>query len=409
MSNSLAIAAVTATLRNLLHAGITNEPDLADASITMQPLDRARTNGNNANQLNLFLYHVVPNATWRNQTMPGGSRSGETAFPPLGLNLYYLLTAFGRDNDVQRPFSHQLMGRAMSVLYDHPLLSADEIKASIPENDLWAQLERVRITLQPFAVEEIAKLWTGFQTQYRLSVAYEAAVVLIESTRQAKTPLPVIMRGPADTGFKAQGNLQSPFATLSGITPPNGQSTALLGDTLNLNGQLLSADSIRVRFNNFRLAAPHVVAANAGNTDSQIMVTIPDAPATWPAGVYGVSVVLQSKGTPDRTTEEVPLAIAPRITSALPMGEAITHGQATLALTCSPNVVPGQRVSLLLGDREFLANPFSASTNQLTFVLAAVEPGTFFLRLRVEGVDSQLIDRSQTPPVFDTKQQVTLL
>ena len=84
--------------------------------------------------------------------MPGGARSGETGFPALGLNLYYLVTAFGRDNDIQRPFSHQLMGRAMSVLNDHPVLSTDEIKASLPDNDLWAQLERVRITLQPFAI-----------------------------------------------------------------------------------------------------------------------------------------------------------------------------------------------------------------------------------------------------------------
>ena len=51
-------------------------------------------------------------------------RDGEPAQPPLALNLFYLLTAYGRDNDAQRPFSHMLLGRAMSILHDHPVLGA---------------------------------------------------------------------------------------------------------------------------------------------------------------------------------------------------------------------------------------------------------------------------------------------
>ena len=104
MSNALAIAAVTATLRNLLTQGVTADSDLADAIVTMQPLDRARTNGSTANQLNIFLYHVLPSAAWRNMDFPERVRPGESGHPPLGLNLYYLITAFGRDNDTLRPF-----------------------------------------------------------------------------------------------------------------------------------------------------------------------------------------------------------------------------------------------------------------------------------------------------------------
>lgn len=70
MSSSRAIAAVTATLRNLLVTGLVEDPDLADVTVTMQPLDRARTNGNTANQLNVFLYHIVPNPAWRTWTRP---------------------------------------------------------------------------------------------------------------------------------------------------------------------------------------------------------------------------------------------------------------------------------------------------------------------------------------------------
>jgi hypothetical protein len=407
MSNSLAIAAVTATLRNLLHAGVTNEPDLADASITMQPLDRARTNGSNANQINLFLYHVVPSPAWRNQGIPGRVRPGESGFPALGLNLYYLITAFGRDNDMQQPFSHQLMGRAMSVLNDHPLLGADEIKSALPNNDLWAQQERVRITLQPFAIEEIAKLWTGFQTQYRLSVAYEAAVVLIESERPSRTPLPVLTRGPADTGYFAQANLSSPLPMVNAITIPNGQVTAELGDSITLVGQNLTCDSAMVQFSNLRLTTPLLVTGS-GLTDQQITVVIPKKTTQWPAGVYTVSAILTRAGVSDSVTNELPLAIAPKITSPLPLKATSNKNGMTLSLACSPTVLPGQRISLLLGDQEFPAASPTAATSQFTFPLSAIQSGTYFVRLRVDGVDSQLIDHSVTPPQFDPKQQVTI-
>ena len=45
------------------------------------------------------------------------------------------------------------------------------------------QIERVRITPQPLSVDELSKLWTAFQTHFRISAAYQVSVVLIESTR----------------------------------------------------------------------------------------------------------------------------------------------------------------------------------------------------------------------------------
>src|SRR3977135_2775718 len=87
MSNSLAIAAVTSTLRNLLTQGLTSEADLAHPAVTMQPLDRARPNGLSSNQLNIFLYHVLPSAAWRNTDPPWVVKPGESGAPAIGLNL----------------------------------------------------------------------------------------------------------------------------------------------------------------------------------------------------------------------------------------------------------------------------------------------------------------------------------
>jgi hypothetical protein len=408
MSNATAIAAVTATLHNLLTNGLLADQDLPDATVTMQPLDRARVNGNTANQLNIFLYHVLPSGSWRNMGIAGPTRSGVGAAPVLGLNLYYLITAFGRDNDTLRPFSHHLMGRAMSTLHDHPLLGADEIKAAYPNNDLWAQIERVRFTLQPFAMEEIAKLWTGFQTQYRLSVAYEAAVVLIESTRATAVPLPVLTRGPADSGVTAQSNLIPPFPTIDQVTPPNSQPAAGLGDLIVFAGHDLAGAQVALQFTNTRLAAPITLPVDAGATDTRMTLTVPNDPANWPAGIYAVAAVVSANSVPDRISNEMPLAVAPRITSALPMTVSRTQGNAQLNLTCSPEVRPEQRVALLLGSREILAESLSAQTGDLTFIVTGAVPGDFWIRLRVDGVDSQLVNYATTPPTFDATQKVTI-
>jgi hypothetical protein len=37
-----------------------------------------------------------------------------------------------------------------------------------------------------------------------------------------------------------------------------------------------------------------------------------------------------------------------------------------------------------------------------------VPAGEYLTRLRIDGVDSQLVDRSVTPPVFDNTQLVTV-
>jgi len=146
------------TLQAILGNGIIADPDLTDTTVTILPPDKARGT-NNANQLNLFLYQILPNAAWRNMNIPTQVAHGETGSPPLALKLHYLITAFGRDNDTALPFGHLLLGRAMSILFDHAVLGPDEIRAAttaaLPASDLDKQVERVRITLQPMTLEEI--------------------------------------------------------------------------------------------------------------------------------------------------------------------------------------------------------------------------------------------------------------
>src|SRR5882757_9601964 len=224
MSNEFAIGAVTLTLRNLLDgvkelgdSDVTDElpSDVKPTSeilITNLPLDEAYKFDPAKNQINLFLYHVEHSAAWRNREIPGQLKNGETGNVPLGLNLYYLVTAYGQDkNEI---IGHLLLGKAMSILHDHPLLSRDEIRIAFSASHLQDQIERVRITPQPISLDEVSKLWTGFHSQYKLSVAYQVSVVLIESKRLSKTPLPVLMRGLGDRGVKVQPSVAPPFPSI---------------------------------------------------------------------------------------------------------------------------------------------------------------------------------------------------
>ena len=91
-------------------------------------------------------------------------------------------------------------------------------------------------TGQPLSLEEVSKLWAAFQTNYRLSAAYQVAVILIESTRAARTPLPVLSQGKDDRGPTAQGDLIPPFPAIDRIAMPVNRDIAQLNDQLTLAG-----------------------------------------------------------------------------------------------------------------------------------------------------------------------------
>jgi len=419
MSNEFAIAAVTFTLRNLLdRIKAINDSDefdqlpadakpKAEIMVTNLPLDEAYEFDKGKNQVNLFLYHVEHSAAWRNRDIPGRVKQGETGQPPLALNLYYIITAYGEDGS--ELIGHLLLGKAMSLLHDHAVLGRDEIKNAFAVSGLNEQIERVRITPQPISLDEVSKLWTGFQTQYRLSAAYAVSVVLIESKRPAKTPLPVLTRGSGDEGVFVQPDLIPPFPTLESITPPNHQFGARLGDLLTLSGHHLRGDGVVVLFMNPHVPQPIKVTPLAGGTDKEIKLSLPNEPANWPAGMYTLAAVISKAGDQDRTTNKVPLMVVPMIKTIdiAPLSPPLVGGF-TVTVTCSPQLIPEQNAALLLGDREFPAQNHPTKTDSLTFRLSDVASGEYFVRLRIDGADSLLVDRSVTPPVYDLSQKVTI-
>jgi hypothetical protein len=412
MSNVLAIAATTRTLRNLLLARMpVLDSDLADLEVTLQAPDIARKGVGKA-QLNLFLYQVVANAAWRNRDMPNQVRAGEVAVPPLALDLHYLITAYGRGDVDSDATSHRVLAAAMSTLHDRALLDGDDIRNALPDNDLADQVERVRITPLAQSVDELSKLWTAFQGGYRLSTAYAASVVLIDSQTPVRAALPVLARGQGDRGVIALAGTPPP---VDGLRYPGQQAAARLGQAVELLGARMQAGAL-ASFSSPWLADPVVVptqAAGAGGVQV-VLVDEPAALARWACGLYRVALASRPPGWPadhaPLTGTGVPFALAPTITVA-PL--AVPAGDLTLTITCAPRLVAGQRVFLVFNGTTFA--PASADTpadatepSTLVFHVPAVAAGTYPVRLRVDGVDSLPVDPAHPAVGFAADQTVVV-
>jgi hypothetical protein len=428
MSNALALASVTAVLKDLLDNALVDHSvsGAVGGPVTVTALapNRIKAGDDERTQLNLFLYHVTPNSGWRNEGLPSRNGRGDRlSNPPLALDLFYLLSAYGK----QAFECEILLGYAMQMLHETPVLSRDAIRktltppspvgggilppalGALAASDLAEQVEQIKLSPQPMSTEEMSKMWSAFQANYRPSAVYQASVVLIESTRPSKAPLPVLTRGVNDKGVAVRPEITPSFPGLVSVLPPNRQSGVRLGEVLSIKGHNLDGDQVSLRFTHPPLTSPIELAPLPQRTATELSVQLPDEPANWPAGFYTVAATVRRTGEPDRTTNELAFALAPRITTALPISVARdAQGKATLSLTCSPQVLPGQRASLVLGEREILAQPRTSKTSQLQFVNPAASVGEQFVRLRVDGVESLLLNRSATLPVFDATQTVTI-
>jgi hypothetical protein len=416
MSNTLAIGTVTSALQQMLNNVGTplpgdppSDPDLADAYCSTRSLDVARDPNDKKNQLNLFLYQLRHNPTFRNMQMPP-AHEGETGQQPLCLDLLYVLTAYGaNDDDV---LAHRMLGRAMLMLHDHSTMTRQQLQLALPGNDLWQQVERVRLRPLPFGPEEISKLWTGFGKPYRLSVAYEVTVVLLESTAPKIAQLPVLTRGtPQPPDFREPGpsvdaTLDSAYPSLDHFLGTLDRPAARINEVVTLFGNVLGGTPLVVHFAHPLLATPNVVTITAAHDATHVDVPIPNDPVNWPAGIYTVTVDVPS--TPVHTTNALAVPLAPTISIAKGTSNASV---AVLTITVTPAVRPEQKVALII-DGRFIVPDTAGGGTSLTFTVNDPPAGTsppVYVRLRVDGVDSLVIaDYTKSPPQFDPSQGVVL-
>jgi hypothetical protein len=428
MSTALAIAGVTAVLRDLLNDGLINHnvSGVLGSTVTVSVLPPDRVvgaNGTEASQLNLFLHQVTPNLGWRNERLPSRDASGRQRLSnaPLALDLHYLLSAY-TGGDLHAEI---LLGYAMQLLHETPVLTRSAIQTalnpspgtgtSLPpalralaDSGLERQVEQIKVTPEYLSTEEVSKLWTAMQTHFRPTAAYMASVVLIEATQPAVSALPVLSRGQVDAqtgrdrGVMVEPNLLPPVPTLERVVPAGDQPVARLGEAIMLEGHRLAGTSRAVLLANDRFAIEEAVTVPDGTVDGSIAFTIPTADAAdFPVGVYRVAArLIRPAETDPRETNRLAMTLAPHITG-LPMVVVRDGlGTATFTIDFHPALRAGQTVTLILGRQAYAPEPFTPPVTAIDFVIANAPVGNHLARLRIDGIESPIVDRSAAPPEF---------
>lgn len=414
MSNFLAIATVTATLRrqlqNAVNAAAATEPGaVSNATVTSRRPDGSN-NGTPDNGINLYLYQITPNAAYRNADLPTRRPDGSLARrPQIALELHYLLNFYGQENDL---VPQRLLGLAVRQLHSQPLLTrrmirdtlADPLFSYLAASDLADQIEPVRFTPLHLTLDELSKLWSVFfQTPYALSVAYQGTLALIESEETVQPALPV--RRP---------NLYVvPFSqpVVEQVAPETGMAQPILADsTLLIRGRRLRGAVTKVRL------AGREVEPLPPITDTQLKLPLTALPlGTLLAGVQGLQVVHPFlMGTPPvehRGVESnlAALVLHPKIQEDPVadldsfLGDGPFSGRLTLKV--APAIGRSQPVLLLLNQIDppseqpaaysFKAPPRDPDTapetdEVITIPIQGVKKATYLVRLQVAGAESPL-------------------
>ena len=438
MSNALAIASVTAVMKDLLNNGIVDHQlsgVVGEVTVSALPPDRLLVAGEQeTSRINLFMYHVSPNAGWRNVGLPSRSSSGDRiANPPLALDLHYLLTAYGASEF----HAEILLGYAMQLLHENPVLSRDAIRRTLapvspvtgvilptPLNTLIAseladQVETIRLTPMTMSTEEISKLWMAIQSHYRPTAVYQASVVLIESKTSTRSALPVAndKRGIYVVPFR--------FPAIYDVVNTLGDRAPItVGSNIAIRGRDLIGDSTFVNFDGTEIGAP----SNATADRIELGLTSP-LPAGIYAGVKGIQIVQKIRmGDPlvdHRGTESnvAAFVLRPTITNGPIIGagdvvgltsssETINGGvvefrAGSLRVKFDPRVGRNQKVTLILNETNVAPNAVTHSytftapssnglalgvddTDTIEIPFRRVVAGTYLVRVQVDGAESVL-------------------
>jgi len=420
MSSALAIASVTAVLRDLLNNGLVNhdvQATVGSASVSATSPDRI--DKDEPSRLNLFLYQVSPNASWRNVGLPSRNGNGERiSNPPLALNLHYLLTAYG----VADFHAEILLGYGMQMLHETPVLTRNAIRAALappgPDNlplftsELAEQIEQIKIIPEIPSTEEISRLWSALGAGYRPTAAYQVSVVLIESKQTTKSALPVRARKIYAVPFN-QPVIQEIKSQAKPGDPIVSNQPILAGQNLVIAGRGLQADEVGLN-----IGGIETTPANPDVTDAQIISAIP---AQLQAGVQGVQVIHRRlMGRPKVLHRGVEsnleaFVLRPVIDSAqvvFTAGPDVPAISGTLTVTVNPPVGDAQRVVLLLNELVPILDPpvesqsysFLApsrippgppvgppgSSQTMVIPIRGVKGGDYLVRLQVDGAESVL-------------------
>lgn len=407
MSNTLAIATVTACIRNLLEHALRNDPDDPLVGAEVRMLWPGSANLPTLGAL-LFLARITPSAAWQGVDLPTRGSSGQLlAKPQVGVRLHYLIAVRG-DEQAYEP--HRIAAVIARVLAATPVLSRNLIAAAIAaqtgllgHSNLAEAPDPVRITPETISTEELSKIWTAYpQASQGPWLAYEAMTVVLDTDVGVAPALPVQERGIYANAIA--------FARITGVSSAASSSGPILAGTMiAMTGYNLAVgEAVRVFFDG---QAMGLVPASTAATS--VTVTLP--PDLLP-GTHGVLVARMATiaGELRRIAESnfFAFTLSPAILSMATsemvsaVQDGVTLWTGNVVVTCNSAVGSEQRFELVLnglGDatRSYVfaapRRPGPLPSSSITVPIRAVPSGTYLVRIRVDGATSGLEGGGTTP------------
>lgn len=400
MSNSLAIAAVTASIRYVIDKSLEAKAQAGPVggahAVTRRPDELTGTEFSDDPMVNVYCYLATPNHAWNLTDLPTRRDDGSLVNRPVAaLDLHYLISCVGKEPELE---AQRLLGRVVGALSATSVLTRDVVRDALghygkaPETaflkraDLADEVELVKLAPVTLSLEEMSKLWSVLDTPYLLSLAYLATVVLITTDVTPTLALPVRRRSLEVTSVG-----RPRIASVE--TDPAGE-VATHGSTLVVRGSRLTGPGAAVSI------GPATLAPAGGGTAAELRVVLDDQ---VPAGLHALQVIHRRPAGPGgspparlaASSNAVPLLIRPSV--------AVDDVDATnVMLAISPPLRAGQRLTVMLarieggtaGDPDAInleQEPVAeADAPQATVGLdrADIPEGRWLVRVQVDGVDS---------------------
>jgi hypothetical protein len=191
------LSEVTGALTRLIERNIdlVLSPGLG-ATVVATPPDQLGTTVQNT--ISLYLYHVRETAEAQNRMGPGNDVPN-VATAPMGLDLFYVLTAHHRTNVTFDAIVEQrLMGFALKSLHDIPVVTDNTMVAGqqIITGTQRGRGNRLNVELRKLEPDTSFAIWTTGERQFtRLAAYYQVGLVLLEPEPARRIPGTVLSVG----------------------------------------------------------------------------------------------------------------------------------------------------------------------------------------------------------------------
>jgi len=387
----LDLSLVTQTLVNTLRTNIQGSdawPIGETLTVSPQPPDKLK----GAHALGCYLYHARETAHTKAQEWPIDDEAPQR-YMPMGLNLYYLVTARSEITDLSQQIydEQRMMGLALKTFRDFARLRRESLvrgvkvfPAALDKGD-----NEIILSLLPMQYNEAMQYWTVGSQALRFAAYYEVAATLLEPERPARGRGRVLTYGAQvflKPGPRLDGSRSAIAVTLPQETAPRpfefDPAEATYLDAFELYGSNLNGDKSELLLTSEAWPDPIVAdpawALVAGENRAEARVQETVAGQTVLPGVYLASIrVTTYRALPDGRTRGYEMlsnstgfVVAPKIT-ALPATLAPGVNGSLTGRRFDPAALAGDLVQMFVGPERL---------TRRTVALAA--PGEF----RVTGV-----------------------